>query len=150
MNIEKINIWLGLVANVSVIAGIALLAVELNQNSDMMAAQTRNEITQQIIGIMEQQGEPSYSEALLLLEAGETLSPEQSRILGSVISQTLRHWENVYFQYERGLFSEDEFAGLRAYIKDSIEGPLVQELWQMQKQYYSQAFQEFITSLTEI
>ena len=40
---------LGIVANVGVIAGILLLAYELNQNRQMMQAQTRNAISETIV-----------------------------------------------------------------------------------------------------
>ena len=42
MNMDSTNKWLMLAANIGVIAGIAFLAIEISQNSDQLAAQTRN------------------------------------------------------------------------------------------------------------
>ena len=41
MEIDKLNRWLMLAANIGVIAGILFLAVELQQNNELMAAQDR-------------------------------------------------------------------------------------------------------------
>ena len=41
MNSHKLNRWLTLAANIGVIAGIILLAVELQQNNELLAAQQR-------------------------------------------------------------------------------------------------------------
>lgn len=41
MEIDKLNRWLTLGANIGVIAGILFLAIELQQNNELMAAQNR-------------------------------------------------------------------------------------------------------------
>ena len=49
---EKLNHLLTLLANIGVIAGIIFLAVEINQNTDMMRAQTRSAVTGSIITLL--------------------------------------------------------------------------------------------------
>lgn len=41
MNVDQINRWLMLAANIGVIAGIVFLAVEIQQNNELMASQAR-------------------------------------------------------------------------------------------------------------
>jgi hypothetical protein len=48
MSAEKVNRWLTLGANFGVLIGILLLVVELSQNREMIRAQTRNDISQQL------------------------------------------------------------------------------------------------------
>jgi len=48
---DRLNRWLTLGANIGVLVGIILLIVELNQNRQMMQAQTRNELSMGIVGI---------------------------------------------------------------------------------------------------
>ena len=43
MNMTKINPWLNLAANVGVIAGLVLVAVQINQNSEITRAQIAND-----------------------------------------------------------------------------------------------------------
>jgi len=49
MNMDKLNRWMTLGANIGVLAGILLLAFELNQNSELMRAQISNERSGQAI-----------------------------------------------------------------------------------------------------
>jgi hypothetical protein len=42
MNIDSVNKWLTLVANFGVIVGIIFLAVEVNQNNQLMEAEARS------------------------------------------------------------------------------------------------------------
>ncbi len=39
MNTERLNTWLSFTANIGVIFGLIFLAIELNQNSDLMRIQ---------------------------------------------------------------------------------------------------------------
>jgi len=48
MKPDKVNRWLTLGANIGVLIGIILLVVELDQNREMIRAQTRNDISQQL------------------------------------------------------------------------------------------------------
>ena len=52
MKAKRINDWLTLGANIGVLIGIILLLVELNQNSTMMRAQTRFEVSQSIVDLL--------------------------------------------------------------------------------------------------
>jgi hypothetical protein len=51
MNPDSLNRWLTLGANVGVLVGLLLLVFELNQNRDMIRAQTRNEMAAGIVAI---------------------------------------------------------------------------------------------------
>ena len=48
----KTTRWLTLGANIGVLIGIVLVLVELDQNRDMMRAQTRNELAMGIVDLL--------------------------------------------------------------------------------------------------
>ena len=50
MKLDDVNRWMNLAASVGVIAGLFLLAFELQQNREMVRAQTRNDIA---LGVMD-------------------------------------------------------------------------------------------------
>lgn len=52
MKFDDLNRWMSLLASAGVIAGLLLLAFELNQNREMTRAQTRNEIALGVIDLM--------------------------------------------------------------------------------------------------
>jgi len=149
MNLEKLQIWSGLLANLGVIAGIIFLAVELEQNSSMMAAQTRTNITSEIIDSMEKEADPLVQESFQKIQAGEPLNSEQLQTMNLFLAQRLRHWENVLYQYNQGLFDDEEFSGVLAFIEVTMNSQFAQELWSQQHPFYSPIFQEFVDGIIE-
>ena len=91
-------------AALGVIASLAFVGLEIRQNTDMMRAQTRSEITQSIIGLIEMERHPSLVEAQLRIRRGEELSEEQLYLYRNMANATLRVWENTYYQYLARLF----------------------------------------------
>ena len=110
MNMDKINQWLTLAANLSVLAGILFLALELNQNGQMMRTQTRNAISDSIINF--QLNSVSSGLQALAYKANSdpsSLTREESQNVLLFYVANLRLWENIYYQYRNGLFDEAEF-----------------------------------------
>jgi hypothetical protein len=66
MDKDSLNRWLSLAASLGVLAGIVLLAFELEQNREMMRAQTRNEISVQIVDLLSQVATSDELSSLLL------------------------------------------------------------------------------------
>ena len=52
MKFDRLNQILQVAANIGVILSITFLAIELGQNQEMMRAQTRNELSQGIVGLL--------------------------------------------------------------------------------------------------
>jgi hypothetical protein len=50
MNVERINPWLTFISNLAVVAGIIFLAVEINQNSEMITLQVTSQEQQRVLG----------------------------------------------------------------------------------------------------
>jgi hypothetical protein len=110
MDPQKTNSWLTLGANIGVLIGIILLVVELDQNREMIRAQTRNEISQQLV---ERLSLLSSSTALSSVkrraERGEELSEDEEHQYYLMFVANMRAWENIHYQYRQGLFDEREF-----------------------------------------
>ena len=71
MNLDSLNKWLALVANLGVIAGIFFLALETQQNSElieMQVRQSRSDSGMEVFALMA--GNPELSAAMAKLNAG--------------------------------------------------------------------------------
>jgi hypothetical protein len=124
MNKDRLNQWLSLGANIGVLVGILLLVVELGQNRAMMRAQTRNDLSNNIVNILnESAGNPQLASLLRRANAGEELTPDERLQYQERQTAMYRYWENVHYQYRQGLYDEPEFAkqrdAWRAYINQS-------------------------------
>ena len=99
------------IASIGVIAGILLLVFELNQNRDMMRAQTRNEISRGVVELLSSTSTSiELSDAWARARAGEELPPAQAVMLETFSESIFRYWENSHYQYRQGLYDEEEFS----------------------------------------
>ncbi len=125
MRTEDLSHWLGLAANLAVLAGIVLLIAELGQNRDLMRAQTRHALS---MGIVEQlvavAGNNQFASVIRRGETDEPLTADELYQFRARTRALFRYWENVHYQYREGLYDEVEFAShrdaWRAYMGLSI------------------------------
>ena len=102
MDTDKVNRWLTLGANLGVLVGIILLVVELEQNREMMQAQTRNELSNSIIHLLsESAGNTELASIMLRANMGDELTPVQFLQYRERQFAMYRYWENVHYQYRQ-------------------------------------------------
>ena len=132
---------LQLLGNVGVVVGILLLVYELNQNRDMMEAQTRHEIAQSIV---EQLGEIAsngdLADLLRRARCGSLESEVDKERFFSHVNSRLRYWEDAHFQYRRGLYDAEEFSTQREAWRAYIHPSATQEAWNRMKLSFSSEF----------
>jgi len=108
---DKLNRWLTFGANVGVLAGIVLLIFELEQNREIMRAQTRNELSVQIVDLLRDVSTNSQTASLITqAKNGEVLTPAEATQFRHRAAAMLRYFENVHYQYRQGMYDEAEFA----------------------------------------
>ena len=146
---EKLNHWLTLSANLGVLTGIVFLAMELKQNSEMTAAQTRSELSQSVINLIEMERHPILVEANLKLQRGDELELLDVYYLDNMANATLRHWENTYYQYQNGLFDDQEFEADFEVWREAMQTSSYRDHWQERRATYSQSFRNVIDQLIE-
>ena len=111
MNKIDLDKALGWLASLGVIAGILLLAYELNQNREMMRAQTRNDLAQTVVDLAIADSQDIVRADILVRGLnGETLSESEQWIHDRRTNAWFRYWENVHYQYRNGLYDQVEFS----------------------------------------
>ena len=149
---DSLDRWLTWLANIGVIAGIVFLAIEIRQNTDMVRAQTRDNITDKQLTLFEWFA--ASPENIRVREAGDqnTLEPGTPEYAqyGWMIAGNFRLWENEWYQYQQGLFEPEEFEPRiemwRAMLRSS---PGMREVWTFQRVAYSPEFKAFIDALVD-
>ncbi len=139
---------LQLLGNFGVIVGIIVLVYELNQNRDMMEAQTRHEVAQSIV---DQLGELASNADLAELthraRCGRLESEVEKSRYFSHVNSRLRYWEDVHFQYRRGLYDESEFLAQKEAWRSFIRPAVTQEALGRLKLSFSSEFVAEIDAL---
>ena len=120
-----------MLGNLGVILGILLLVYELNQNRQMMEAQTRNSIAETSIGLnMDYANNPEMIDARLKDSAGEALDRREALIVQLRNRALWRHRENISYQNRRGLYEEGEYlAQRRGWIRRLNEDGGTRTFW---------------------
>ena len=152
MDPDRLNRWLTLGANIGVLIGIALLMVELNQNRDMMRAQTRHDLA---MGIVELQHSAAESKELAEImrkgAVGEELSPTEDMQNRLRLNALLRYWEDVHYQFRLGLYDETEYSRHREAIRRSFqENQSLVDHWCRTRPGYSADFASEMATLLRV
>lgn len=151
MESDRLNRLLTLGANFGVLVGIILLVVELGQNRDMMRAQTRNEIAQATLDVLNLTAtSEKLSDVIVRSNSGGELTPAERFMYVTRSESVFRHFENVHYQYRQGLYDESEFQRHLFTMKRVIStNPGLDAYWCSHKEMFSVPFAEEIDSLLD-
>jgi hypothetical protein len=144
MDSDKINRWLTLAANIGVLAGIIFLAMELQQNNEILSAQARRD----------QLDARSAAGALVIANAdlsmilfkasnGDTLTPFEEYRFGRWGYQVFRNWEWQYDEYLEGTLSEEDLPVI-GWAGQFRSHPMLQTVWAERKANLSPEFVQFV------
>jgi hypothetical protein len=118
------------VANVGVLIGILLLVYELNQNRQMMQAQTRSNVASGITDFLVTLGsDPDLSIVWALGTSGKDLDETQGVQFVNLMTGFLRYLEDAHYQYREGLFNKDEFDVQREQVRRLFALPGYRGYW---------------------
>ena len=115
MEIDRLNKWITLGANIGLILGLIFLIVELKQNSDMMRAQTRHDIVSNMTNMpFNAAMNPEWASLKRRAEYGiGELTPDENFRYRNFAYVQLRYWEDIHYQYRSGLFDDPEYLALK-------------------------------------
>ena len=134
MEADKLNRWLTLGANVGVIAGIIILAVEIRQNTDSLDESRRlaaanayqARATTSSSNVLANAHSPEMVRAIVAFRAAggidnpsgaiASLSPEDQLRVRSYYLARLVRYDNNFHQYQSGYLHEDRYHSIDAPI----------------------------------
>lgn len=123
MKNENLHRWLTLAANLGVLVGIVLVALELRQNLTAVQAQTRHEVSAGFVDFMRSLSENAELASIRRRgDLGEDLSVEERYRYEAFTRGLFRYWENVHYQVRTDLYDPTEFARQRAAWRSHAAG----------------------------
>ncbi len=132
---------IGLFANLGVLVGILLLVYELNQNREMMKAQTRHEMSQGIVDLLLTEAtNPELNRILNRGLSGEEITGAELERLEIMMSAYFRYWEDVHYQYRAGLYDDSEFSRQKQSWAYLLTSRSTLEYWCGVRDRHSEAF----------
>ena len=142
MDTDRLNRWLTLGANLGVFAGIILLLIELDQNRDLVKAQTRHAIADQYVNFMQETvNSGEVADIVIRVIDGDELTRQELLRYQFRLRIWFRIAANVHYQYGQGLFDELEFTSIkenwRGYASNS---PGVADVWCLDRKNHPARF----------
>ena len=113
----------------------------MRQNTQAIQAQTRDSITEkqmEFYGWMATSRD--LAEAWVRALAGANADPADLRLVQSYLDGVFREWENSHYQYERGLFTEQEFEARVGRWRQSLASPGFEQYWADQREVFAPSF----------
>ncbi len=133
-------------SGIGVIASLIYLAVQIRQNSKMVAAQTFQSISSTSADLAFRMGENPEMATLIAaaLGDGEGLTRKQHLQIDLILRAAFRNFENYYYQYMRGFLEEDMWEGFRQTMLTQISGKVGRDWWSRNKIAFGKRYREFI------
>ncbi len=141
MKNDRLTRWLTLTANFAVVAGIVFLAVELQQNNELLEAQGRATFTANRIENVERTLAPESIAVIVKAKRGEALTDEESYRFERLKHGMFISWESNFREYKAG-FAENMPVVAMGRAFSNWDG--LQESWESLKPGYGAEFVRFV------
>ena len=144
MEMDRLNRWLILGANLGVVVGLVFLAIELNQNTKATIAAASEEATKQSLDYfalgMDNQ---VIARARYKHSVGDELSAFEKNQLWWHQYYNFRIFENIFLQYRRGYYEENEWIRYEKIIHFRLTtDPFAQQMWEDRAFSWTKEFKE--------
>lgn len=111
-----------LVGIAAIVLGLILVAYELRQNTQMMRAQTRAQITEKVIELFSvNMNDQDYANVLIRGNNLEELSAVEQYQYSRHRNAWASYWVNVAYQHKMGMYDEAEFTQHMANNRSDME-----------------------------
>jgi hypothetical protein len=147
MNIsDRVNSWLSLIANIGILAGLVLVAIELNQSTDQLRLELVFQTTQKLFEINQDLlGDNPNPAIAKSITDPENLTYEEFMTADSFLLNLLNEWEDRFFIHEAGLISDRDW---KRHIDENASWTLgyrfAQTRWQSLKSVYEPEFARYV------
>ena len=145
---QKWERWLTFLTNIGVIAGLALLAVEVSQNSEALRFSAVRESTSANVEIIVNQMTPEIGRVLVKAYDNEQLTPDEWVMVEGYLMPALLVLQDDYLDYLNGVFPPERWRARHAYLRTLIFPDAVRTWWSTFRPMYTQEFQALVDAET--
>ena len=143
---DRVNSWLSLVANIGILAGLVLVAIELNQNTDQLKLQLVFQTTQKLFDnnrdLLGDNPTPAITKSIT---NPDDLTYEEFLIASSFVLNQLNEWEDRFLIYQAGLISDRDW---KRHIDENVGWTLgnkfAQRYWKVSSSVFEPEFTEYV------
>lgn len=142
MSSLKFNDWIQLLGIAGLIASLIFVGLELKLSRQLAAADIYQQRT--ALSIEVQLSDLEYFDRLRpiyqKLSANESLAPIEKRYYISTTLPWLSYWENIHFQHQMGLLSDEQWLSSRDSLRSVAQIQIFREWWPAQRSSWRESF----------
>ena len=148
MNWDAISAVGEIIGAVAVVISLVYLAVQIRQNSKIVAANTFQSISATASDLAMRLAESPELSELMLAGFGDpkTLTPKQSMQMQLFLRASFRNYENYYYQHRLGYLNEDLWSGYEYQILDQESRAFMGEWWKVHQVAFGKGFVEYVNA----
>jgi hypothetical protein len=151
MNWEATSAVAEVIGVVAVVVSLVYLSVQIRQNTKVAKAATRQAIAESTEKLGDDLiNNSDMAEIFVKHMSGGELSPVENLRLQARCYRDMQHWENIHYQFNEGLVSQDQWLGFRKNLVTLLAIDAYREYWEHEASHYSDAFQAEIGSILDL
>ena len=150
MNWEAISAIAEVVGVMAIVVSLIYVSIQIRQNTKVARAATRQAVadaTENLGNDLLNNGD--IAEILVKHINGAELSAVESLRLQARCYRDMQHWENIYYQFNEGLVSPDQWLGFRKNLIALLEITAYLEYWDHEASHYSDEFRKEMRAIIE-
>ena len=146
--LDRVNRWLTLAANIGVLLGVIFVGYELRLSTDLAKLTARQEIAHDsYVTALTIAGDEGLAEAVYLVNDGQPLTPVQDVRLRTLVYATNAIYDNIFFQYQEGMVSQDQWGAFENSLRRVRGEPSNVVYWM--PELYSESYRELVERIDE-
>ena len=129
-----------------VIASLVYLAIQIRQNTDMVAANTFQAISSTSSNLVTNMFQtPDLFDVLLrAVNQAEQMSQRDLLILDLYLRALTRNFENYYYQHRKGFLDDEIWTGYRKALMELLHLDFGKDYWGRNRHLFGKTYAEFI------
>jgi len=149
LDTNRLNRWLTLGANIGVLIGIAFVAIEIRQNTEMTRAQITQSRAEVAIAISDLGVNSDYlPEIMIKIRNDSEITEAEEFRYHAYLRAILRNQDNYLQQYYRGLLPDHIPGAVAATIRANLVGnPRGRKYWETRKNRFTYEFVAFVEAV---
>lgn len=152
MKKEEINDWLQVAGLAGVIASLIFVGYEINQSREIAMADIYQQRSSMALDISLSKYSPEQVAKVMSTVRDDHLkiTQQDALVLSDIMEARFIYYENVHFQYQLSMISDEEWAASRRLISRGFElAPCSPVWWRQTKETWRASFASEVDSLLE-
>jgi hypothetical protein len=142
MTLDDLNKVAGIVESIAVVASVIYVAIQIKKNTTAVKSSTYQNIVSGVAGMEARLSDDAELARIFRIgsENDDELNPDERVRFHEFISSFFNFYENLYYQYQKGLIEEEMWKGWEENLRVYMKKPGFKAWWDVWGHVFSKSF----------